>query len=85
MVNKPLISPYFWGRYVRGGWLTSHKFMNASSWGIYAILTILLKSTVDEILNRILTLSAEWFGHFGRDSLTFDHHVRGDYSAGWSL
>ena len=25
MVNKPLIRPYFWGGYVRGGWLTSHK------------------------------------------------------------
>ena len=24
MVNKPLINPYFWGGYVRGGWLTSH-------------------------------------------------------------
>ena len=25
MVNKPLIRPYFWGGYVRGGRLTSHK------------------------------------------------------------
>ena len=25
MVNKPLIRPYFWGRYVRGGRLTSHE------------------------------------------------------------
>ena len=24
MVNKPLIRPYFWGGYVRGGTLTSH-------------------------------------------------------------
>ena len=24
MVNKPLIRPYFWGGYVRGGWLNSH-------------------------------------------------------------
>ena len=24
MVNKPLIRPYFWGGYVRGGRLTSH-------------------------------------------------------------
>ena len=24
MVNKPLIGPYFWGGYVRGGRLTSH-------------------------------------------------------------
>ena len=27
MVNKPLIRPYFWGGYVRGGWLTSHYKM----------------------------------------------------------
>ena len=26
MVNKPFIRPYFWGEYVRGGWLTSHEF-----------------------------------------------------------
>ena len=26
MVNKPLIRPYFWGGYVRGGWLTSHDW-----------------------------------------------------------
>ncbi len=25
MVNKPLIRPYFWGGYVRGGRLTSHE------------------------------------------------------------
>ena len=25
MVNKPFIRPYFWGGYVRGGRLTSHK------------------------------------------------------------
>ena len=25
MVNKPLIRPYFWGGYVRGGWLNSHE------------------------------------------------------------
>ena len=25
MVNKPLIRPYLWGGYVRGGWLTSHN------------------------------------------------------------
>ena len=27
MVNKDLIRPYFWGGYVRGGWLISHKFI----------------------------------------------------------
>ena len=27
MVNKPLISPYFWGGYVRGGTLTSHEYI----------------------------------------------------------
>ena len=25
MLNKPLIRLYFWGGYVRGGWLTSHE------------------------------------------------------------
>ena len=25
MVNKPLIRPYFWAWYVRGGWLNSHN------------------------------------------------------------
>ena len=25
MVNMGLIRPYFWGRYVRGGWLVSHN------------------------------------------------------------
>ena len=28
MVNKPLIRPYFWGGYVRGGRLTSHDNSN---------------------------------------------------------
>ena len=27
MVNKPLIRPYFWGGYVRGGRLTSHDYI----------------------------------------------------------
>ena len=30
MVNKPLIRPYFWGGYVRGGgWLTSHNYRDS--------------------------------------------------------
>ena len=28
MVNKPLLRPYSWGGYVRGGRLTSHKHSN---------------------------------------------------------
>ena len=31
MVNKGLIRPYFWGGYVRGGWLTSHYFFAGKS------------------------------------------------------
>ena len=37
MVNKPLIRPYFWGGYVRGGRLTSHYCL-AKSWRKIALL-----------------------------------------------
>ena len=32
--HKPLIRPYFWGGYVRGGWLTSH---NTNPWSFMKV------------------------------------------------
>ena len=64
MVNKPLIRPYSWGGYVKGGgWLTSHEYSKG-------------KKTSPKTKNRVLSLKdLFWYGNswynFGRNKGAF--------------
>ena len=44
MVNTPLIRPYFWAWYVRGGWFTSHNI----SFGTGLVSSIYLGELEDQ-------------------------------------